>query len=188
MTGAFLAVTGASGVGKDALLAGARELRGHTVHFPRRTITRAPGPGEESTELDEAAFTAARERGAFAVWWRAHGLSYGIPTTADDVVRAGGVVVANVSRGVVHELGARYARLVVVRVTVSEAVRAERLRARGREPADEVVRRLDRADPAPDRVPDHVVVNDGTVAEGAAALVAVIDAALQARPLDARAR
>ena len=79
----------------------------------------------------------------------AHGLWYGIPALADDAVHDGRVVVANVSRVVVGELAARYRRLVVVRVTASDEVRAQRLRARRREPEPGVGQRLARPDPAP---------------------------------------
>ncbi|MFS4505347.1 phosphonate metabolism protein/1,5-bisphosphokinase (PRPP-forming) PhnN [Clavibacter sp. Sh2141] len=184
--GPFVAVVGASGVGKDALLAAARAGSGPDAFFPRRAITRPPGPGEDFDAVSEDAFAAAVARGAFAVTWRAHGLAYGIPATADDAVRAGVAVVANVSRGMLDVLQARYARLVVVRITVSEEVRAARLLERGREPADDIARRLARVDPAPDRVPDHEVRNDGTVAEGGAALLRVIRAALADVPDAAR--
>lgn len=175
--GAFVAVVGASGVGKDALISGARERCGPTAHFPRRAITRPPGPGEDFDSLSPAAFAAADERGDFAVSWRAHGLAYGIPAWVDEPVRAGQVVVANVSRGAVSALEARYDRVVVVRITVSDAVRAERLRARRRESAEDVAARLARADPAPGRVADHEIRNDTTVADGSSRLLAVVAAA-----------
>jgi len=175
--GPFVAVVGASGVGKDALLGAARARSGPDAHFPRRAITRPPGPGEDFDAVGEEEFAAAAARGEYAVTWRAHGLSYGIPATADDAVRAGVAVVANVSRSMLDVLQARYARLVVVRITVADDVRAARLRERGREPADDIARRLARADPAPDRVADHDVRNHGTVAEGGEALLDAIRAA-----------
>lgn len=175
--GPFVAVVGASGVGKDALLGAARARSGPDAHFPRRAITRPPGPGEDFDAVGEEEFAAAAARGEYAVTWRAHGLSYGIPATADDAVRAGVAVVANVSRSMLDVLQARYARLVVVRITVADDVREARLRERGREPADDIARRLARRDPAPDRVADHEVRNHGTVAEGGEALLAAIRAA-----------
>lgn len=86
--GAFIAVVGASGAGKDALLSYARKRAGARARFPRRAITRPPGPGEDRDPVTEAQFAAARERGAFALCWRAHGLWYGIPVSADAGVRA----------------------------------------------------------------------------------------------------
>jgi ribose 1,5-bisphosphokinase len=180
--GAFVAVAGASGVGKDALLSHARERAGAFARFPRRTITRPPGPGEDHDPVTEDEFAAARDRGAFAVYWRAHELCYGLPASVDAEVRDGLVVVANVSRGVIDELGARYRRLVVVHVTVPDEVRAQRLRARRREPEPGIGRRLSRPDPAPGHRVDAVIENDGTLAEGGAQLLRVIgDAALPRR-------
>ncbi|HEX4288560.1 MAG TPA: phosphonate metabolism protein/1,5-bisphosphokinase (PRPP-forming) PhnN [Trebonia sp.] len=172
--GAFVAVVGASGVGKDALLSHARERAGASARFPRRTITRPPGPGEDHDPVTEDQFAAARDRGAFAVYWRAHELCYGLPASVDAEVRDGLVVVANVSRGVIGELGARYRRLVVVHVTVPDEVRAQRLRARRREPEPGIGRRLSRPDPAPGHRVDAVIENDGTLAEGGAQLLRVI--------------
>jgi ribose 1,5-bisphosphokinase len=172
--GAFVAVVGASGAGKDALLSYAREHSGTLARFPRRVITRPPGPGEDHEPVSEEVFGQAHGRGAFAVCWRAHGLSYGIPASADDEVRAGRVVVANVSRAVIGELAGRYRRLIVIRVTVSEEVRALRLRARGREPEPGIGQRLARADPAPGHRVDVEIQNDGSLAEGGAHLVRVI--------------
>jgi ribose 1,5-bisphosphokinase len=172
--GAFVAVVGASGVGKDALLSYARERSGPRVGFPRRTITRPPGPGEDHDPVTEEQFALARESGAFALCWQAHGLCYGIPVSVDGGIRGGGVVVANVSRGVLDELDARYQRLVVVRVTVSDGVRAQRLRARQREAEAGIGQRLARADPAPGHRVDALIQNDGTLADGGDQLLRVI--------------
>ena len=185
--GAFVAVVGASGVGKDALLTAARERS--AAHFPRRVITRPPGPGEDFDPRSDAEFADADGRGEFAVSWRAHGLAYGLPVSVDEVIRAGRVVVANVSRAAVSALEERYDRVVVVRVTVSDDVRAARLRGRSRESGGDIARRLVRADPAPERVADHEIRNDGTVHDGAARLVEVIAAELArstGRPVSGR--
>lgn len=170
--GAFIAVVGASGVGKDALLSYARERS--DACFPRRAITRPPGPGEDHDPATEEQFAAALGQGAFAVSWRAHGLRYGIPAAVDAEVRDGRVVVANVSRGVLGKLDARYERLIVVRVTVSEEVRAQRLRARSRETEPGIGQRLARPDPAPGHRVDELIKNDGSLAEGGDLLLRVI--------------
>jgi ribose 1,5-bisphosphokinase len=175
--GAFVAVVGASGVGKDALLRYARERSGELVRFPRRAITRPPGPGEDHEPVSEEQFALALERGDFAVSWDAHGLRYGIPSSTDADVAGGRVVVVNVSRAVLDELADRYRRLVVVRVTVSEEVRAQRLRDRGREPESGIGQRLARVDPAPGHRVDAAIRNDGSLAEGGDQLVRVIHGA-----------
>ncbi|MER6523747.1 phosphonate metabolism protein/1,5-bisphosphokinase (PRPP-forming) PhnN [Streptomyces sp. NPDC001508] len=172
--GTFVAVVGASGVGKDALIAETRRHAGPDLSLPQRHITRAPGPGENHLPVSARTFRIAAEAGHFAIEWNAHGLRYGIPIEIDDDIRDGRSVVVNVSRSVLGELAARYEHLAVVRVTVSEAVRASRLRARGREDADDVARRLHRPDPAPDYAVDAEIHNDGTIEAGAAALLRVI--------------
>lgn len=181
--GTFVAVVGASGVGKDALMAYARDRTAAgvegapDVYWPRRVITRPAGAGEDFDASDESAFTDAASTGRFAIWWRAHGLGYGIPASVDDHVRAGGVVVVNVSRAVLDELAVRYQNVIAVRVSVSDEVRAARLHARGREEAHDIRQRLTRADPAPAFPIDAEIRNDGTLAEGGGQLLAVIAAA-----------
>lgn len=177
--GAFVAVTGASGVGKDALISYSHERLGDSAHFPRRVITRPAGPGEEFDSVDEAGFADACADGSFAIHWRAHGLGYGIPASADHHVRDGRPVVANVSRAVLDTLAVRYRRLVVVRITVSEEVRAARLRSRQREEPHDIAARLRRADPAPGFAVDAEIRNDGTIAEGGGRLLAAIMAAME---------
>ncbi len=182
--GAFVAVVGASGAGKDALLSYARERADTFARFPRRAITRPPGPGEDHDPVTEDEFATARGRGAFAVYWRAHGLCYGLPASVDAEVRGGLVVVANVSRGVIDELDARYQRVVVVHVTVAEEVRAQRLRARRREPELGIGQRLARPDPAPGHRVDAVIQNDGSLAEGGTQLLRIIRDAARRRVTD----
>lgn len=164
--GAFVAVVGASGTGKDSVIAWAMERVGDAgVLLARRWITRPAGAGEDHLPVEPATFAAAERRGAFAVSWRAHGLAYGVPGEVDAVVRDGRVVVANVSRGAVDELRGRYLRLRVVRITVSDELRAARIAARGRESGEAVLSRLTRPDPAPEAVADLEICNDGPLAE-----------------------
>src|SRR4051794_8643592 len=102
MTGAFVAVIGPSGAGKDTVMDSARaELadRGSAFVFPRRLITRPIGPGEDHVPVGDADFTRIERDGGFALSWRAHGLSYGVPIAVVDSVRSGDVVVMNISRG-----------------------------------------------------------------------------------------
>lgn len=180
MTGAFVAVVGPSGSGKDALIDLVRESLAARPEFvfPRRTITREAGPGEDHDSLDESAFEAAEAGGAFALTWRAHGLAYGIPAEVRDRVAQGAVAVCNVSRETLDRLGAAFGRVCVVRVTAPDEVRLARIRSRGREDEDEVAGRLSRADPAPDHPADLEIRNDGTLPEAAARLVAFLDRVL----------
>lgn len=172
----LVGVVGPSGAGKDTLLAGARVgLNGDArFRFVRRSITRAADPGAEDHEpLTRAAFLARREAGGFALWWEAHGLLYGIPRDIEAALAAGRVVVANLSRGVLADAAERYP-LLVLEITAPAPVLAARLAARGREDAATIAGRLARAAPLPPGLRVRRVVNDGTVAEGAAAVVAVL--------------
>ncbi|WP_274423884.1 phosphonate metabolism protein/1,5-bisphosphokinase (PRPP-forming) PhnN [Chelativorans sp. YIM 93263] len=168
--GVFVVVAGPSGAGKDSVMDYARERLGalHTdVVFARRIITRPMEPGsEEHDTLDHAAFAREEAAGRFALAWKANGLSYALPASLDDVMRAGGVVVANVSRAVVPEIRARYAQVMPIIVTAPREVLAERLAGRGRETREEVLARLSRASARELTVADAIVIdNSGPLEE-----------------------
>ncbi|MFW0782883.1 phosphonate metabolism protein/1,5-bisphosphokinase (PRPP-forming) PhnN [Gordonia sp. CPCC 206044] len=173
MTGVFVAVVGPSGAGKDSVIDVAREQLADVpgVVFPRRVITRPEGPGEDHVAVSDSEFAALDDAGAFALSWRAHALRYGIGTDTADRVAAGAVAVVNVSRTVLGDLPHRFPRFAVVRVTVSEEVRRDRLAQRGREDVDAAAARLTRPDPAPDHAVDLEIVNDGTVEEAGTRLL-----------------
>jgi ribose 1,5-bisphosphokinase len=165
-------VVGASGVGKDSLLAGARAaLAGREdIVFPRRVITRAPGlGGEDYLTVSEAEFSNMQRQNRFALHWSAHGLHYGIPRDIEADLQRGRNVVANVSRAVLDEARRRYPGLRIIHVTASPSVIAQRLRQRGRETEAEIVARLQRAIAA-DLSGDDVAIcnNDGPLSDGIA--------------------
>lgn len=137
MTGLFIAVVGASGVGKDALLEHARAHldQDERFFFPRRVITRPENLGGESFDGVEAAtFRQMAAEGCFALAWEAHGLSYGLRREASDALRAGRCVVANVSRAALRQAAAKFGAVHVIQVTAPAEVVVKRLLARGREP------------------------------------------------------
>lgn len=176
--GRLVLMTGPSGVGKDSLLDGLRAaLAGRSdIVFPRRVITRAAGlGGEDYQSVSEADFAAMVARGEFALFWPAHGLQYGVPASIDADLDAGRQVVVNVSRGVIDEARAKYTNLLVLAINASPEVLRRRLQARGRENAADIEARLDRA--AAFRLDGADVVqlnNDGPLADGVAALVALL--------------
>lgn len=154
--GLLVLVVGPSGAGKDTVLAYARRhlaMYEHVV-FPRRVITRPPGPGEDYESVSEAEFTA---RG-FALSWAAHGLRYGIPREIEADLAAGRTVIANVSRAVIAEARGRY-RCKVVEITAPVEILAKRLAARGREREADIKARLMR-EAAPLKA-DVTIANDG---------------------------
>lgn len=177
-------VVGPSGAGKDTLLAGARSALGEDgrFRFVRRAITRpAEAGGEPHESVTEAEFDERLAAGRFALHWRAHGLQYGIPTDIADDLAQGRVVVANLSRAVIAEAAQQF-RVRVVEVTAPPDLLARRLAARGREDADDLARRLARAIALPLPVERETIMNDSTVEDGTARLVAALNRAASGAP------
>ncbi|ATF19539.1 phosphonate metabolism protein/1,5-bisphosphokinase (PRPP-forming) PhnN [Phaeobacter gallaeciensis] len=140
-----IAVVGPSGVGKDSLMEALLERVPGLVR-QRRIITRAPELGGEDYEaVTEDRFATLCTEPGFALHWQAHGLSYAIPREIDDLRNRASGVLVNLSRKVLLEAEAVFGRLVVLSVTTTPEVLAERLMARGREDRAEIERRLARA-------------------------------------------
>jgi len=175
----LVGVVGPSGAGKDTLMDGARAALAGDARFvfARRVITRpAAAGGEDHQPASADDFAQMRDQGDFALWWNAHGLSYGIPARIAAEAGQGRVVVANLSRGVLAEAAARFP-LLVLEITAPLDLRAARLAARGRESVEDVARRLSREAPLPEGLDIRRVVNDGPPEQGVAAVLAVLDAA-----------
>jgi ribose 1,5-bisphosphokinase len=176
--GRLVLVVGPSGAGKDTLLNFARAACAgdRTIVFPRRFVTREASPSEDNRQLVPESFRAALTRGEFAVHWEAHGHCYALPRDVDDDIRAGRIVVANVSRTVVDAMRRGYANVVVVEITAPPDVLARRLamRARGSDGAIELRlrRNVDAAPAGPDFT--IVIVNVGDAEPHARQLLAAI--------------
>lgn len=171
----LVAVVGPSGAGKDTLMAGARAALAGDPRFvfARRCITRpAEAGGEEHEPLSEAEFAAR----PFMLRWRAHGLGYGIPEGYAREVEAGRVVVANLSRGVLAEAASRW-RLRVLLITAPVELLAKRLAARGREDAADIAARLAREMTLPPGLDVATVLNDSSVEDGVARVLAALNRA-----------
>ena len=181
-------VVGASGVGKDSVLDGARAAfkADPRVVFVQRVITRPSGAGgEDNIAATPEEFAALCKQHAFAIHWPAHGLAYGLPRRMDDDLDQGRVVVANVSRQVLDDARQRYRGLTVCVVTASIDTLRARLLARGRESAAQIDARLAHVG-APTIGPDVVTIaNDGDLADAVAAFARLIDQVLpaSAKPL-----
>ena len=177
MSGAFVAVVGPSGVGKDSVLAAVRtavavedpyrELAPR-LSFPQRYITRSEKTGEDHIPVTPAEFATLKRTGGLSLAWQAHNLDYGIPASALADIEAGKTVIANVSRTVLPSLRELFGRAYTVRITVSPEVRRARILARGREAGTAAEARLARPDPAPHHPVDLDIVNDTTLDEAAA--------------------
>lgn len=185
--GVLALIVGASGVGKDALIAGARSILADDSRFvfPERTITRPPHGSEKHIPISDAEFAKAAQDGQFALTWEAHGLSYAVPAGIDEMIGRGQTVIVNSSRAITGAARQRYAQVHLVLIECPLAVRAERLAQRGREPAESVQARLMRkvSDFDPGEA-DVRIDNSGTLADGVAALVA----ALQSFPAGPKAQ
>jgi ribose 1,5-bisphosphokinase len=174
--GRLILVVGPSGAGKDTLLrltraacAGDRD-----IVFPRRVVTREASRFEDNEQMSLDAFRQACSQGDFAVHWQAHGHCYGLARAIDEDIRAGGTVVANVSRAVVNVMRRAYADVTVVFVTAPPEILAERLAARARSSDGQVADRLRRAVDDASFVPDVTIINVGDVEHHARELLRII--------------
>ncbi len=176
-------VVGASGVGKDSLLNYARERAGEDTPllFAHRYITRpADAGGENHVALSRAEFACMKSLGLFALDWESHGLCYGLGVEIDEWLARGAHVVMNGSRAHLAEASRRYPDLCVVLIEASPEVLRARLEARGREPKEEIEKRIARAASFELDHPNLVRLrNDGELAEAGDRLLAVLGADLR---------
>jgi ribose 1,5-bisphosphokinase len=168
----IFAVVGPSGAGKDTLIRGALATR-PDLRLLRRVITRPTEAGGEDHEgISAQDFRLRQQRGEFALYWDAHGLSYGIPKAQLD---APGDVIFNGSRAALPQASRTFPDLRVILVTAPVEALAARLARRGRESEAEIRARLTRASfSLPPGIEAAVVVNDGTHETGIARLLAAL--------------
>ncbi|WP_280115262.1 phosphonate metabolism protein/1,5-bisphosphokinase (PRPP-forming) PhnN [Roseibium denhamense] len=168
-------VVGPSGAGKDTLMSGLKSrLAGRVdIHFARRLITReADTDAEDHDSLTPAEFDQLAATENTALHWQAHGHGYVIPKSYDRLIEAGATVIANGSRRILNHASNKYQNAHVVLVTAPIPVLAERLAARSRETAEEIERRLSRANLEPDPIANLIrIENTGTVASGVGAMI-----------------
>jgi ribose 1,5-bisphosphokinase len=141
--GVFVAVVGPSGAGKDSVIEGARQYfaQDPDVIFARRFITRPKDQTEDHEPVPQERFETLERTGGLALSWRANGLCYGLPAQLSEDLGRGAIVVANISRDVVPQARAAFARTLVIHVTARPDVIHARLADRGREsPADQQAR------------------------------------------------
>jgi len=146
-SGTLVFVVGASGVGKDTLLDGAKHaLKRHPkVRFVQRDITRPiDSGGEDHRAVSESEFLELRAAGAYALDWAANGLYYGLPASLIGDLAAGYVVIANGSRAAIAQARLNFPSLLIVNIVADAEIVAERLQKRGRESGLELRRRIER--------------------------------------------
>lgn len=176
--GQLVLVVGPSGAGKDSVMMGAKAMLAGDprIVFPRRFVTRLSNPdAEDHVSMTEMEFAVAQADGAFALWWRAHGNSYGIGRFIESHLDSGATVVVNCSRASVSDARDRFANVTVAEITAPDDVLVARIAARGRESAEQARERVQR------RVPDYPpgvrverIVNDGPLAEAVARFCALL--------------
>jgi len=181
-SGLLVFVVGGSGVGKDSLLIGAQQaLEGNqSFHFPKRLITReAVAELEDHDSISFDDYTRMVIEGEAALNWQAHGLGYIIPKSIEDELRAGRIVVCNVSRSII-EAAARTYPVRIVNIVAGLDLRAHRLAARGREKEQDIKKRLARTPTKlPQSVPVTEISNDKTLSEGIAAMTQLLSSLAQ---------
>ncbi|MEO8683311.1 MAG: phosphonate metabolism protein/1,5-bisphosphokinase (PRPP-forming) PhnN [Devosia sp.] len=173
--GALVLVVGPSGVGKDTLIAGARQALDADKRFVfvRRIVTRqAHAQVEDHDSLDVATFLELEAADRFALSWEAHGLRYALPLSVETDIALGKTVVANVSRHMVPDAYAKYPNCSVILISAEISLRAERLTQRGRESRQQITARLARESaPVPAGIAPIVIDNSASVALGVTAFV-----------------
>jgi len=176
--GAFIAVCGPSGGGKDTLLRRAQEMSNGApdIVFPRRIVTRPVSDAEDHETVNSETFDSMMADGAFAIWWEAHGLKYGLPASIDYDIGAARCVVCNVSRAILPRLRQRYSHMVTVLVTAPPDVLLARIASRARSSDGDHGSRITRSagfDRSLDA--DVVIENTGALDDGARRLYGVIE-------------
>lgn len=179
--GAFVGVVGPSGAGKDSIInaARARFAGNPKVVFARREITRAADGNEPHGSLSHEAFQRGIAQDDFALWWRANGLCYALPSELHQDMAAGRIVVANLSRDCVTKAREAFARCVIVHVTARADILADRLSQRAREGATEQAGRIRRSELLDQSVgADLTIENSGAIERAADQFARIIAAIL----------
>jgi ribose 1,5-bisphosphokinase len=183
MTGTLLVVVGPSGAGKDTILTMAQQrLQDEPqVVFAQRFITRPTDVTEDSISITEREFGALEAEGGFFLSWRANGLGYALPAGIVDDLKAGRIIIANVSRGIVDEARRKHPSTLAVEITAAPETLVARLARRGREASDDQRQRLLRNARYADTFrADIKISNDAAPAEAADRFIQVIRAYLTA--------
>lgn len=151
----------------------------------RRVITRAADAGgENSIAVTDATFQTMAAAGAFALSWEAHGLCYGIPAEVTASLGDGHDLLVNLSRGVLDQAAAQFAKVHVLAISATPEVLSQRLTARGRETRQDIAARLARTTPPmPQGVRITEIDNSGALEDTVATALAALYPASGARSI-----
>ena len=176
--GRLVYVMGPSGAGKDSVLQYARaKLDGrHPVVFAHRYITRPPSDDIENyISLSPGEFALREARGLLACDWAAYGIRYGIGIEIAAWQAAGLLTVVDGSRAHFIANTGNLEGVIPVLITASAVELRRRLRARGREDAQGIERRLQRATEfVPIHPPLVTIDNSGPLERAGEALTALL--------------
>lgn len=142
--GRLVYVMGASGSGKDSLLAGLVGTYPEAgLILVRRYITRErTAGGENHIPVTRKHFKELKWKGTFIMDWESHGLMYGIPASICGAVENGHCVLVNGSRRYFTRALQLFPDIVPLVVEVPGELLAARLVRRGREKGRELDERL----------------------------------------------
>ena len=145
------------------VIAGARAACGGdpTIVFPRRVVTRPATEAEDHDSLDHDAFDSAENDGGLPSGGRRMGSNTAYHAAPITIFAPVARVVCNVSRGIVAELRARYARVTVVMISAPSEVLAARLAGRSRATDGSLTQRVERNDAFAEFCADRVIENTG---------------------------
>jgi phosphonate metabolism protein PhnN/1,5-bisphosphokinase (PRPP-forming) len=166
MSGQWVLVCGASGAGKDSVMAwAAAHLADQPkIVFARRVVTREPHPGSDHDAVTAQEFDDLLAADALAWHWRAHGFGYGIAARYAAQVAAGGVVVVNGSRE--HAATVTPAQSVrVVNIIATPEQLERRMAQRGRDAPQDISKRLQRNTRFEALRADRTILNQHTLAQ-----------------------
>ncbi len=118
--GNLFVIVGASGVGKDTLLNGIKSKL-ENFYFVKRYITRTlDKTNEDYIPISNNDFQNKIKDGFFAITWKAHCSSYGIPKDIDDELKKGVDVIFNGSRLALKQIKENYPDAKIICITASK--------------------------------------------------------------------
>ena len=175
MSGVWVFVCGASGAGKDSVIAWAQQrlTERPDIVFSRRVVTREAQPGADDTAVTLAQFDALRLTGGLSWHWQAHDLRYGIGAHYAAAVQEGRTVVVNGSREHVQSL-APGAAVRLVQIMAEPQQLADRLAQRGRDDPQAMHTRLTRNARFEGLQTHCTIFNQGTLADAGQQLLAYL--------------